>query len=383
MISDLRTCLIVIPVLASCSPYALDQGDTLSLSFGPGLVYVSTTPPPAIADFEASERSCQEAGGAVVYLRGTAINGQFAEGITVTAWVDSGTEGQLIPIKDSNNPEQSSGAVNVLLDEQGTGQACFRPGSSKGNVTIKARSGVVETSNTLMVSDRVVPVDGTLTLTTTNPDAYLSAAASAGACGLMTEGTCSPGRARRVHIAITATAPQGGGDVPEGATVILTSDKGWLTLTNDCVANDAHWPQTLALKDNAATTSLCLDDTGGTATVTAKSGTVTATKSIQVSALPAAMVLTPSTSSVKAGGTLTLSAYAHSCDGKGIAGVPVSITIESGMMTFETPQDPIQITDENGKVSVTGTATQGPISVRASLSTIPSIECAKTIEVKP
>ncbi|MBK9264235.1 MAG: hypothetical protein IPM54_31090 [Polyangiaceae bacterium] len=200
---------------------------------------------------------------------------------------------------------------------------------------------------------------------------------------MISEGACSPGRARRAAIALMASAPQSGGDVPEGAEVIVTTDKGWLTPTHDCAAKESASQLILNLKNGAATAHLCLDDTGGTATLTAHSGSVTTTKSVDVPALPSALVLSPSSSSTKAGSSLTLTAHVRGCDGKGISGLPVSMTINQGLMTFETPQNPIQLTNNEGTISVTGTALEGPLTLKASLSTMPNIECATTIEVKP
>jgi hypothetical protein len=371
--------LLIPPVLLACSPLSLDQGDTLLLSFEPGLVFVPLTST-AIPSTEATSTSCQDAGGAVVHLGGFAADGTAAQDTEALVWLSSPSEGRLIPIASTGGADD--GTLHVTLDN-GKAMACFRPGTTAGSVIIKARSGVVETSQTIEVHERKVPVDGAIGLTVTPPDSYLSAAATAAACGASPMSACGPGRARRAAIGLTAPGPQSGGAVPEGASVVLTTDKGWLTLTDDCGTKIGPSQIVVNMKASAGTASLCLDDSGGTAVLSALSGTATATKSITVPALPAALVLTPSASSVKASGSLTLTAFVSGCDGKGIGDMPVSLTVEGGTLTFEMQPSAILSTAVNGTVSVTGVAVEGPLTVKTSLSTDSSIECTRTIEVKP
>ena len=332
----------------------LDTGDLLIVSAESGVLYASAAAP--------VRGSCD--GGARIKLVAQRGDGAAAENTRVLLWLTGSTNARL--------------SVDATeLDGEGTSdEACVLPGATPGMVTLHARSGPIESVLTIEVRPLAVPTGGSLILSLAPVVAPATPAASA--CGVPVAPACSPGSGRAASVTVRGLTAEGQ-VAPEGARLTLTTGVGGLT-TQDCPGSAAL---ALTLVGGVAEAKLCVSDLGGTSTVEAQSGTVRASAPLEVRAVPRSVLVTPTRAAVAAGEAVAFVVFVADCAGQGIASVPLTLQVRSGVFSPE-PDDPHVVrTGADGSAVFSGTATAVPLEVDVQLLGAPQVHCQAQVEVTP
>ncbi|MDB4955789.1 MAG: hypothetical protein JWO36_3358 [Myxococcales bacterium] len=353
-----RICL----ALASCAFSAgctdasfLDTGDVLIASFEPGFLYVH----------ESGTADCN--GGAKVLLSARHGDGTAAHDATVQLWLTGSATATLS--KES-----------VTLSTQGADEsACLTPGPAVGTTTLHARSGAVETSQTIDVRDRTVPSGGMLTLGV-SPISFEAPPPSA--CGMPATGCGSS--IRQAAVAIQASGTDSS-PVPAGAVVGLATSIGSLS-TSPCAGATSGSLQNLlsaTLASGQAGVFVCFDDSGGAGMLTARSGSITASAPLTLRPVLRGVTFDPDRTAAKAGDKVTFSGFALDCSGQGIAGVPVALQIEVGSFVLNDGTTVIAKTATDGSVTYSGTVGAVPLRARLGVLGASQVSCESSIASAP
>lgn len=335
---------------AGCDTSYLDTNDVLEASFDPAVLYVSTS----------VESDCF--GGALVSLAAHHADGTAADGAVIQLWLTGSTTAALS--KDS-----------VTLNSNGTDRtACLSPGLQVGTTTLHARSGPVETMQTIDVRPLAVPTGGMLALSLT-PVPVTTPAAST--CGMVAAGCGPTGRTGAIAIQATSTDLN---PVPDGAVVGLATNLGLLS-SRACSVGAGATSNLLAvtLTGGQASAFACFDDSGGSATITAHSGSVSQSAQLVLHPALHGIVLAADRAAAAANDTVTFAGSAVDCTGQGIAAIPVVLQVDAGAFDLATGTTSQAKTGMDGTVTFTGTVRAVPLKVSISVLSAPQVACQTTV----
>jgi hypothetical protein len=168
--------------------------------------------------------------------------------------------------------------------------------------------------------------------------------------------------------------------VPEGATLSLTSNLGELSTTDCSAASAGHRAVVGKLTAGVAWAIVCLPDRGGTAMITARSGSVSELATLAVPPIPRQLDVVASPVHAAAGERATFTAYASDCAGQAAASVPLSIQVTAGSFELDAASaGPIR-TGADGSVTIAGTVRVAPLKLHVAVIGATQIACLSTIE---
>jgi len=239
---------------------------------------------------------------------------------------------------------------------------------------------VIETTATLEIRARAVPLGGSLSVGASPLSSGGTAPASS--CGAPAPGACLPGRARESAIVVHA-APSEVLPVPDCAAITLSTDLGWLQPTSCQAGGPRATTLYLAAKETVAQAFACFPDLGGTATVTARSGSVTSNARIEVRPIPQAVALVPSRLQATAGAAVTFVAFVSDCDGQGVANVSLAFQVTSGALELDAGTPAVVKTGADGFAAISGTARGVPLALTVGLLGAAQVSCQATIGATP
>jgi hypothetical protein len=360
-------------LLAGCDISTLASGDVLDLSLEPGLLYARE--PDEVRD-PPQEGDCRERGGALVTVRGRGSDGRPAVGARTSVWLDPAQDASLMALE---NASQGDAGGLLVLDARGQLQVCLIPGVEAGTLGLRARSGAIEATREISIRARVVPAGGTLVLTLSPESISAGAPTTPSTCGAPSPASCRGTSVRSAAVGVQARVADANSNVPAGARVVLTASTGWLSRESDCAPEPTPNLARIELMGGAAGFYWCFSDEGGIGTLSASSGSVSASASLTVPAVPTGVELQVSPSTAKAGDRVRLVATVTGCDGRGVPGARIDFLLVSGALNFE--EGAFATTDATGVASVAATAERGPAEVKAVLARASSLTCSRTIEV--
>lgn len=325
----------------------LDTGDVLTVSTEQGLIYTSEAP---------ASNDCSD--GAKVQLLAHRADGAAAGNAKVQVWITGATAATL-------------STASVELDDDGTSDAvCLHPGIRPGDLTLHARSGPIETMTTVQIQGRKVPPGGKLVLSISPPSQ--AAPPPASACGIPAT-TCPSGASRAADVSVHGMTPVGD-EAPEGTNVTLNSSIGWFGVAG-CPDQRSTGVLSLALTGGAAHAKLCLSEQGGTATLTARSGTVENSATIEVRTIPRSVFLVPSRLQATAGTAISFVAFVTDCGGQPVADVPLALQTRSGTWTPAEGTPAVPRTGADGSVTLSGIANVVPLTVDIQILGASQVHC--------
>lgn len=355
---------------------------------------------------------CLSLGGSEIKVQGLRSDGTIPAGFAVDLVIQAGSAtsaaGSVIPLgipegradagSSPDFPSKASAAPPVTtprFDDAGLARFCLLPGTVPGTISLVARSGVIESKAvSVPVLANQLPTGSSLKLAAST-QTFALRNDLIWDCNAPSPVSCSPnGAKRQAWVTATGKLPAQMTQIPKTAGLVLTTDFGGFASEKDptrdptCASASPQNPTTTLSLDlvtgQAKSALLCFGDAGGTANLTASSGSITTESplAIAVAGIPHIIDLSSNVARVTPGSQITFTATVRGCDGNLLSGILVSQQGDGNLdlkssVTLETNAQGQAVFDTN----VRSGFMMGDTSLKVSVVGAPSMQCVRKVAV--